>query len=87
MRLTQVLAQRRNLRGQYRNPNGTFTAAAIRARSPYAAKNAIVGLGLLSFCGFCYWWAYESFTPDDFEDVPMPPISAEDLEKLQAERK
>lgn len=38
---------------KYRNPNGTMTAAAIRARRPYAVKNAILGGSILAFAGFC----------------------------------
>lgn len=71
---------------KYRNPNGTFTAAAIRARQPFAARNAVVGIGLLSFCGFCYLWAYQSFTPDDFGDVPIPPLDEEQINKLKEKR-
>jgi len=87
MRLSTPVLQRKNLRGHYRNPNGTLTAAAIRARKPYAARNAALGLSLLGFCGFCYWWAYRSFTMDDFSDVPIPPVSEEELAKIRAERK
>lgn len=30
-------------------------------------------------------WAYSSFIPDDFADVPVPPLSEEELAKLRKE--
>ncbi|PRT55034.1 Cytochrome c oxidase assembly factor 3, mitochondrial [Wickerhamiella sorbophila] len=70
---------------KYRNPNGTMTMAAIRARQPYALRNALLGLGMLSFAVGTYMWAYQSFTPDDFSDVPVPPLSEEELARLRKE--
>lgn len=87
MRLSHQLRQRVNIRGNYRNPNGTYTAAAIRARAPYAPKNAFLGISLLSFCVGCYLWAYKSFTPDDFSDVPIPPVSEEELVRLKQQKR
>lgn len=70
-------------RGKYRNPNGTLTAAALRARRPYAARNAALGMGLLAFCGFGFAWAYRSFSPDDFSDLVVPPLSEEQIAALK----
>lgn len=86
MQISKAVQQRKDLRGKYRNPNGTYTAAALRARRPFAARNALLGVSLMGFCGFCYWWAYNSFLPDDFSDVPIPPVSEEELNRIRAER-
>lgn len=85
MRLTKAVAEasRTGMRGKYRNANGTMTMAAVRARQPYAKKNAALGVTLLSFVGLTYWWAYKNFTPDDFGDVPVPPLPEEELEQLR----
>lgn len=72
-----------NLRGKYRNADGTMTAAAIRARRPFLARNLMLGAGLASFAGFCYWWTYRALTPDDFGDVPVPELSEGELEELR----
>lgn len=42
-----------SFRSNYRNLDGTMTAAALRARRPYAVRNAIFGASLMGFAIFC----------------------------------
>lgn len=72
-----------NLRGKYRNSDGTMTAAAIRARRPFFVRNMFLGAGFATFAGFCYWWTYRALTPDDFGDIGIPDIPEAELEELR----
>lgn len=63
-----------------------MTPAALRARRPYFVKNMITALGLFALTGGIYLYTFKSIQrDDDFSDVPVPPISDENLDKLKRE--
>ncbi|KAI5950171.1 COA3 [Candida jiufengensis] len=70
----------------YRDPiTHQITPALYRVRQPFFWRNTaglfvIGGLPLL-----VYWYTFYKMTEDDFSDIPIPPISDEELSKLQKE--
>jgi len=50
--------------------------ALIRARRPYLAKNAVVGLGVASFAIGVYAYTLWAIGQDEFEDVKVPDAPA-----------
>lgn len=63
-----------------------MTPAMIRARQPFFRRN-MIGLGiLLGVTGGVYAYTYNFLHKDnDFADVPIPPISEEELAQLKKE--
>ncbi|CCE91767.1 Coa3p TDEL_0D01830 [Torulaspora delbrueckii] len=63
-----------------------MTPAMIRARQPFFRRN-MIGLGLLlGVTGGVYFYTYNFLHRDnDFADVPVPPISEEELAQLKKE--
>lgn len=62
-----------------------MTPAMIRARRPYFWKNAATFVVLSGLTLGIYFYTYSFLGQDDFEDVPIPPISEEELAKLKKE--
>ncbi|KXL49113.1 hypothetical protein M433DRAFT_115652 [Acidomyces richmondensis BFW] len=47
-------------------------AALYRARQPYLIRNALTGVGLITFVGAVYAFTIRAVGQDDFSDVPIP---------------
>lgn len=62
-----------------------MTPAMIRARKPFFWKNAAAFVVLGSIATGIYFYTYSFLEKDDFSDVPVPPISDEELEQLRQE--
>ncbi|CAN6611544.1 cytochrome c oxidase assembly factor 3, mitochondrial [Trichomonascus vanleenenianus] len=70
----------------YQNPyTFTMTPAALRARKPFFWKNITVASALFGLSAGIYWYTLRTIQTDDFEDVPIPPISNEELARLKKE--
>lgn len=63
-----------------------MTPAALRARKPFFWKNIIMASGLFALTAGIYAYSLHALIQDDFADVPVPPISEQELAKLRAER-
>lgn len=59
----------------------------LRARRPYFWKNLAVFTVLSSISFSVYMYTYSFLMQDDFGDIPIPPVSDEDLAKLQDDYK
>ncbi|CDO57093.1 hypothetical protein DV451_003369 [Geotrichum candidum] len=71
----------------YHNPeNYVMTPAALRARKPFFWKNIVLAGGLFALTGGIYWYTLKALIQDDFGDVPVPPVSEEELTRLRAKR-
>lgn len=62
-----------------------MTPAALRARQPYFWKNMALASALFGMSAGIYFYSLRAIQADDFEDVPIPPISDQELHKLQQE--
>lgn len=62
-----------------------MTPAMIRARRPFFWKNAAAFVVLSSITVSVYFYTYSFLGKDDFSDVPIPPITEEELVKLKKE--
>ncbi|CCF57409.1 hypothetical protein KAFR_0C04180 [Kazachstania africana CBS 2517] len=63
-----------------------MTPAMIRARQPFFAKNMVGLVGLLAVTGGVYFYTYNFLHKDnDFAEVPIPPVSEEELKQLKKE--
>ncbi|ONH67521.1 Cytochrome c oxidase assembly factor 3, mitochondrial [Cyberlindnera fabianii] len=62
-----------------------MTPAMIRARRPYFWKNAVAFVILSSITTSVYFYTYSFLGKDTFDDIPIPPVSEEELAKLKAE--
>lgn len=62
-----------------------MTPAMIRARRPYFWRNAAVFVALATITCSVYGYTYSFLGKDTFADVPIPPISEEELAKLKKE--
>ncbi|GME84090.1 unnamed protein product [Ambrosiozyma monospora] len=62
-----------------------MSPAMLRARQPYFWKNMamLTVLGGISLSVYIY--TYNFLQQDDFEDIPIPPISDEQLAELKKE--
>lgn len=62
-----------------------MTPAMMRARRPYFWKNAVglVVVGVIPVGIYAYTW--QMLHKDEFADVPIPPISEEELARLKQE--
>ena len=60
-----------------------MTPAMIRARRPYFWKNAATFAVLSTITVSVYLYTYSFLGKDTFEDVPIPPITDEELKKLK----
>ncbi|CCC68831.1 hypothetical protein NCAS_0B07470 [Naumovozyma castellii] len=74
-------------RSPYQDPRTwKMTPAMIRARKPFFKGNMI---GLAAFTGLSvgiYFYTYSFLHKDnDFSDVPIPPVSEEELAQLRKE--
>ncbi|CEP24396.1 hypothetical protein BN1211_5206 [Cyberlindnera jadinii] len=71
---------------KYHDPR-TFkmTPAMIRARRPFFWKNAATFAVLSTITVSIYAYTYSFLGKDDFSDVPIPPITEEELTKLKKE--
>ncbi|ODV94295.1 hypothetical protein PACTADRAFT_4240 [Pachysolen tannophilus NRRL Y-2460] len=65
--------------------NYTMTPAMLRARKPYFWRNTVSLFVLGGISLSVYVYTYSFLMKDDFEDIPIPPISDEDLAKLKKE--
>lgn len=73
-------------RSPYHDPRTwKMTPAMIRARRPYFWKNATAFVVLSGITVGIYLYTYSFLGQDDFEDVPIPPISEAELVKLKKE--
>lgn len=71
----------------YHNPqNYVMTPAALRARRPFFWKNIGLASVLFTLTGGIYFYTLNALTQDDFGDIPIPPISDEELAKLRSQR-
>lgn len=63
-----------------------MTPAMLRARAPFLRGN-LTGLALLmGIAGGVYVYTYKALLKDgDFEDVPVPDVSPEELRRLREE--
>lgn len=71
----------------YHDPiTGKMTPAMIRARRPFFKGN-MIGLSLLvGVTGGIYYYTYNFLHKDnDFNDVPIPPLSEEQIKQLKEE--
>ncbi|KAL6933042.1 related to Cytochrome c oxidase assembly protein 3, mitochondrial [Hanseniaspora guilliermondii] len=73
-------------KGYYDRSRGRMSNALLRAREPYLKNSLIVG-GLLFglFFGTLGYTYTKILASDDFQDVPIPPISEDELKLLKAE--
>lgn len=63
-----------------------MTPAMIRARQPFFTKNLIGLVTLLGVTGGIYGYTYSFLhKDDDFGDIPIPPITKEELDLLKKE--
>lgn len=62
-----------------------MSPAMLRARRPYFWKNVAVFGALLCIPLAVYGYTYSFLHTDDFEDIPVPPLSDEEVKKLQKE--
>lgn len=62
-----------------------MTPAMLRARRPFFWKNVAVFGVLSSISLSVYIYTYSFLMQDDFGDIPIPPVSDEDLAKLKKE--
>lgn len=73
-------------KGYYSRSQGRMSNALLRAREPYLKKNLLLGGFLFSiFFGTIGYTFYKIFDSDEFQDIPIPPISEEELKLLRAE--
>lgn len=63
-----------------------MTPAALRARKPFFWKNIAMASGLFAMTAGIYFYSLHALVQDDFADIPVPPISEEELAKLRANR-
>ncbi|KAG2197653.1 uncharacterized protein EV154DRAFT_566564 [Mucor mucedo] len=49
-----------------------FSPALQRTRAPFALRNMITLVGLLTFTGSVYGYSLYAVKQDDFSDVPLP---------------
>lgn len=63
-----------------------MTPAALRARKPFFWKNIALASFLFAVTGGIYAYSLNALIQDDFADVPVPPISEQELAKLKAKR-
>ncbi|GBL49355.1 Cytochrome c oxidase assembly factor 3, mitochondrial [Candidozyma auris] len=71
---------------RYRDPvTHQMTPALYRVRKPYFWKNlfALGIVGAIPLGVYAYTWRV--LNQDDFADIPIPPISDEELAKLKKE--
>ncbi|ODQ67449.1 hypothetical protein NADFUDRAFT_45547 [Nadsonia fulvescens var. elongata DSM 6958] len=61
-----------------------MTPAMRRARAPFFWKNLATFVGLFSLIGGVYGYAMYVTRPDDFGDIPVPPINDSELASLKA---
>ncbi|RCK63341.1 Cytochrome c oxidase assembly factor 3, mitochondrial [Candida viswanathii] len=77
-------APKRHVR--YRDPvTQEMTPALYRLRAPFFWKNTMALFVVGSIPLAIYWYSFKKIGGDDFSDIPIPPISDEELEKLKLE--
>ena len=71
---------------RYRDPRThQMTPALYRVRAPYFKRNM---LGLLVFSALplgVYYYTFTTLSHDEFADIPIPPVSDDELAKLKKE--
>ena len=71
---------------RYRDPRThQITPALYRVRAPFFWRNTIGLFVVGSIPLAVYWYAFTKIGEDDFSDIPIPPISDEELKKLKLE--
>ncbi|AGO12198.1 AaceriAEL163Cp [[Ashbya] aceris (nom. inval.)] len=72
---------------RYQDPRTwKMTPAMLRARQPYVKGNLFGLVTLLGVAGGIYAYTYRALhKDDDFADVPIPPVSEEELRQLRQE--
>lgn len=63
-----------------------MTPAALRARKPFFWKNIMLASTLFAVTAGIYAYSLNALIQDDFADIPVPPISDQELAKLRAQR-
>ncbi|EDK47398.1 conserved hypothetical protein [Lodderomyces elongisporus NRRL YB-4239] len=62
-----------------------MTPALYRVRQPFFWRNTISLFVIGSIPLAAYWYTFTKMTEDEFSDIPIPPISDEELTKLKKE--
>ncbi|CAI5760377.1 unnamed protein product [Candida verbasci] len=62
-----------------------MTPALYRVRAPFFWRNTIALFLLGSVPVGIYYYTFHKIAEDDFADIPIPPISEEELKKLKLE--
>lgn len=57
----------------------------LRVRAPYFWRNTIGFIVATAFPLGVYIYTFNTLSKDEFEDIPIPPISDSDLAKLRKE--
>ncbi|KAG5417947.1 COA3 [Candida metapsilosis] len=71
---------------RYRDPvTHQITPALYRVRQPFFWRNTIAFFIVGAIPLGVYFYTFRKMTDDDFADIPIPPISDEELKKLQSE--
>ncbi|EMG47685.1 Mitochondrial membrane protein, putative [Candida maltosa Xu316] len=71
---------------RYRDPvTHQITPALYRVRAPFFWRNTIALFVVGSIPLGVYLYAFHKISDDDFSDIPIPPISDEELKKLKLE--
>lgn len=72
--------------GRYRDPvTHQMTPALLRVRAPFFYRNVIALVLVSSVPIGAYLYTWRELNKDEFSDIPIPPISDEELSKLKKE--
>jgi cytochrome c oxidase assembly factor 3 len=71
---------------RYRDPiTHQMTPALYRVRAPFFKRN-MIGLAICTVIPLTvYYYTFSTLNKDEFSDIPIPPISDEELMKLKKE--
>lgn len=71
---------------RYRDPKThQITPALYRVRAPFFWRNTIALFAVSSIPLAVYLYTFKKMGDDDLGDIPIPPISDEELQKLKLE--
>ncbi|EGW30184.1 uncharacterized protein SPAPADRAFT_63797 [Spathaspora passalidarum NRRL Y-27907] len=77
---------KRKEHNRYRDPRThQITPALYRVRAPFFWRNTISFIALGSIPLGVYIYTFKKMQGDDLEDIPIPPISDEELKILKKE--
>lgn len=62
-----------------------MTPALYRVRQPFFKKNMIGLAVFLAVPLAVYWYTWHTLSKDEFGDIPIPPLSDAEIEKLKKE--